>query len=294
VGFGFQEIMTLSLVSGEWLKKLHPDLAPFEPAPLKLVNPMTVEQEYLRPTLRANLLNIINSNRRYEEGGLRFFEVSRVYVARQKEQPDERETLCGILVGLRNEKTWGGKDEAVDFYDAKGVVEALLEQLNITASFEPSTDTGLHANKQAAIMAGGSRVGVVGEVHPKVLLNFEINEPVYVFELDLKTLASVASGTIKYQQLPKFPAVVRDIALVVDIEVTHHKLTEIMRGFSLVKNIELFDVYTGEQVPAGKKSLAYRLTFQSAERTLKEEEINGVMKGLLSKLVKDAGATLRG
>jgi phenylalanyl-tRNA synthetase beta chain len=293
VGFGFQEVMTLSLISGDWLKKLHPDLVPFEPAPLKLVNPMTVDQEYLRPTLRANLLSTINTNRRYEEDSLRFFELSRVYIARAKDLPDERETVCGILAGLRNEKSWDSKNEMVDFYNAKGVIEALLEQLNAAASFELSTDEGLHSNKQAAIVVDSTRVGVVGEVHPKVLLNFEINEPVYMFELDLKTITTVLSGKATYRQLPKFPPVVRDIALVVDIEVTHHKLAEIIQGFSLVKEIALFDVYTGEQVPAGKKSLAYRLTFQSAERTLKEEEINGVMKGLLNKLAKDAGAMLR-
>ncbi|MBN1367761.1 MAG: phenylalanine--tRNA ligase subunit beta [Dehalococcoidales bacterium] len=292
-GFGFQEIMSLSLVSGEWLKKLHPEAAPFEPTPLKLVNPMTIDQEYLRPTLRANLLAAVNANRRFEEGGLRFFEVSRVYLARPKELPDERETLCGVLAGLRNEHSWGSKNETVDFYDAKGVVEALLEQLNIAASFEPSDDAGLHASKQAAVMAGGNKIGVVGEVHPKVLINFEISEPIYMFELDMKTLVSVVSGVAAYRHLPRFPAVVRDVALVVDIEVTHLNITDVIRGFSLVKNIELFDVYSGEQVPAGKKSLAYRITFQSAERTLKEEEINGVMKGLLKKLAKDTGAVLR-
>ena len=294
VGFGFQEVMTLSLVSDEWLKKLHPDLASFEPAPLKLINPMTVEQEYLRPTLRANLLNIINANRRFAEEGLRFFEVSRVYLAMPKGLPDERETLCGVLSGLRNDRAWNNKDETVDFYDVKGVVEALFEQLNIAVIFEPSADAGMHANKQAAVIAGGARIGVVGEVHPKVLLNFEIDEPVYMFELDMKTLSSVMSENITYRQLPRFPAVVRDVALIVDIEVTHRKLTDIMRGFSLIKDIELFDVYCGEQVPAGKKSLAYRITFQSPERTLKEQEINGVMKGLLSKLAKETGATLRG
>ncbi len=294
VGFGFQELTTLSLVSEEWLKKLHPAMAAFEPVPLKLMNPMTVEQELLRPTLRANLLNVINPNRRYEEGGLRFFEVSRVYIARPGELPDERETLCGVIAGLRYEQSWDVKNAAVDFYDAKGIVEALIERLNLPVTFEASADAGLHASKQAAVLVKGTKVGIVGEVHPKVLLNFEINEPVYLIEIDLKTLAALLLVETRFRQLPKFPAVVRDIALVVDIEVTHQKLTEIMRGFSLVKNIELFDVYSGEQVPAGKKSLAYRLTFQSPDRTLKEEEINGVMKGLLNKLAKDTGAALRG
>ncbi len=165
--------------------------------------------------------------------------------------------------------------------------------MNLAASVEPSHDAGLHPHKQAGIIIGGAQVGVFGEVHPKVLLNFEISEPVYLFELDLKAMLPALSGKTIYHPLPKFPPVVRDIALVVDIEVTHHKIAEIMRGFSLVKEIALFDVYTGEQVPAGKKSLAYRLTFQSAERTLKEEEINGVLKGLLNKLAKETGATLR-
>ncbi len=293
VGFGFQEIVTLSLIGGETLNKLMSETHPLEPTPVRLANPMTTDQEYLRPTLRAHMLAALAANRRYEEGGLRLFELSRVYRKQDKGLPDERETVCGILSGLRDDKSWHGGNETVDFYDAKGVVEALCEQLAITPVFELSKDECLHPNKQAAVIIGESRVGVVGEVHPKVLMNFEIGEPVYLFEIDLQTVLPALSGEKRYRPLPKFPAVIRDMALVLDIEVPHRKVAEIIRGFSLVGEITVFDVYTGEQVPAGKKSLAYRLTFQSPDHTLKEAEVNGVMKGILNKLAKEVGAALR-
>jgi phenylalanyl-tRNA synthetase beta chain len=294
VGYGFQEIVTFSLVSGDWLNNLLPETHPVEPAPLRLVNPMTADQEYLRPTLRANLLTALLANRRFEEGGIRLFELSRVYLPRPKDLPDEREMVCGVLSGLRDGKSWRSSSETVDFYDAKGIIEALLEQLGITPTFEQSKDEGLHPNKQAAVIIGGTKVGVVGEMHPKVLLNFEINEPVCLFELDLKAMLPVLSGGITYHPLPKFPPVVRDIALVLDIEVSHRKIEDIIRSFSLVSEVAIFDVYAGEQVPASKKSLAYRLIFQSEDHTLKDTEVNGVLKGLLNKLAKETGATLRG
>jgi phenylalanyl-tRNA synthetase beta chain len=292
-GFGFQNIVTLSLVGAEILNKLSPEKQPYLPAPVRLANPMTAEQEVLRPTLRANLLAALAANRRFEEGGIRLYELSRVYLAQEKGLPDERETVCGVLCGLRGDRTCHGANETVDFYDAKGVVEALLEKLGAAAVFEPSSDAGLHPNKQAAIVLAGNRAGVIGELHPKVAQNFEINEPVYLFEIDVKSLLP-AIGERAYHPLPKFPAVVRDIALIVDIEITNNKILDVIKGFSLVKQAEIFDIYTGEQVPPGKKSLAYRLTLLSPDRTLKEQEVNGVMKGILSKLAKETGATLRG
>ena len=137
------------------------------------------------------------------------------------------------------------------------------------------------------------KTGIFGEVHPAVAVNFEINEPVYLFEIDLKTLSELMTGQKTYTPLPKFPAVVRDLALVVDIEVPHQKILDIFSGFSMISKVEIFDIYSGEQVPAGKKSMAYRLTFQNPARTLKEEEINGVMKGILNKLKNGVGAVLR-
>jgi len=292
-GYGFQEVITYSLTSLEMLDKLSPEPHPLEPVPLRVANPMTAEQEYLRPNLRANLLAALSANRRHEDGGLRLFELGKVYVPRPRDLPDEREVLCGLLCGPRLEQSWQGGDELIDFFEAKGMVEGLLSHLGIAASFEECSDESLHSSKQAAIVIGGNRLGVVGELHPKVLESFEIAEATYLFEIDLVTLLPFTISHKVFKPIPRFPAIVRDIALVVDAEVAHQKVLNIIKSFPLVEQVTLFDVYSGEQVPRGKQSLAYRLTFQSPTHTLTDNEVDKVQQQILSRLSHDLGAILR-
>ena len=152
VGYGFQEVITYSLTSLELLGKLTPEPVPPEPMPLRLANPMTADLEYLRPNLRANLLATLAANRRHEDGGIRLFELGKIYLPREKDLPAEPEVLCGILSGARVEKSWLGGDGSFDFYDAKGMVEGLLRHLGVAANFEQGNDEGLHPAKQAAIV----------------------------------------------------------------------------------------------------------------------------------------------
>ncbi|MDP2932274.1 MAG: phenylalanine--tRNA ligase subunit beta, partial [Chloroflexota bacterium] len=292
-GSGFQEVVTYSLVSIDSIAKLLPEPHPLEPPPLRLVNPMTADLECLRPNLRCNLLPALAANRRHEDGSIRLFELGKIYVPRAKDLPDEPEVLCGILSGPRLDKSWHGGDEPVDFFDAKGVVEALLNGLGVTASFEKSSDESLHPGKQAALVVEGKRLGVVGELHPKVSEAFEITDPVYLFEVNLAELLPFATGYRLFQPIPRFPSITRDIALVVDTAVSHQQVCDIIRGFSLVSQVTLFDVYSGGQVPPGKKSFAYRLTFQSPTHTLTDEEANAVQQQILDKLAKELGAVLR-
>ncbi len=293
-GYGFQEVITYSLTSLEMLNKMSPEPHSLKPKPLRVANPMTVEQEYLRPNLRANLLAALSANRRHEDGGIRLFELGRVYLPRPMDLPDEREVLCSLLSGPRLEKSWQGGDELIDFFETKGVVEGLLSQLGVEASFEECSDESLSSPKQVAIVVGANRVGVVGELHPKVLESFEIAEPAYLFEIDLVTLLPFTVAHKMFKPIPRFPAVVRDIALVVDAEIVHQKVLDTIKSFPLIEQVALFDVYSGEQVPRGKKSLAYRLTFQSPAHTLTDEEVNGVQQQILNKLSHELGAVLRG
>jgi phenylalanyl-tRNA synthetase beta chain len=292
-GYGFQEAISPSLVGLEMLRKLSPESHEVKPAPLRLSNPMSAEQEYLRPSLRANLLAILAANRRFEEGGIRLYELGKVYAPRPKDLPEERSVLCGVISGPKIEKWWRGGEEAADFFDTKGVVEGLLGQSGVTAIFEPGSDESLHSSQQAAVVVSGRKLGVVGEVHPKVRENFEIAEPAYLFEIDLAALVPFVTVQRTFKQIPRFPAVVRDIALVVGAEVTHRRVLDIIRTFSLVERVALFDVYSGEQVPLGKKSLAYRITFQSPNQTLTDEEVNKVLQQILDKLSREVSATLR-
>jgi len=294
-GYGFQEVITYSLNSLEMLSKLSVEPYPVNPPPLRVANPMTAEQEYLRPSLRAGLLNTLSANMGHVSGGIRIFELARVYLPRPEGLPNENEILCGLLTGPRHEKSWqGGGDEMVDFFDAKGVAECLLSQLGVEASSGECSDHGLHLTKQAAIVVDGSIVGVVGELHPKVLEAFEISEPVYLFEISLSELLPFTTGHKVFQPIARFPAMVRDVALVVDAGVAYRKVVDIINGFPLVERVTVFDVYSGEQVPAGKKSLACRVTYQSPTHTLTDEEVNKVQQKILQRLSHDLGAVLRG
>jgi phenylalanyl-tRNA synthetase beta chain len=293
VGYGFQEVLTYSLTSLELLNKLLPEPHPLEPAPLRLANPMTADQEYLRPDLRANLLAALSANRRHETGGIRLFELGRVYLPRPEDLPGEPEVLCGLLTGPRFEESWHGGGEMVDFFDAKGVVDGLLSRLGVEASFEPGEDESLHPSKQAAIAIDNNIVGVIGELHPKVLDAFDISGAVYLFEINLTALLPFTPGHKLFQPIPRFPAIVRDIALVIDSGVAHRQVQHIITGFPLVSQVALFDVYAGGQLPPGKKSLGYRITFQSPTHTLTDEEVNKVLEQILNKLSAQFGATLR-
>jgi len=198
------------------------------------------------------------------------------------------------MAGPRFEESWRGGDEALGFFDAKGVVEGLLAHLGVSAGFEPGSDESLHPSKQAAIVIEGKSLGVIGELHPKVADAFELSGKVYLFELDLTALLTFTLGHELFQPISRFPAIVRDMALVLDSGVAHRQVQEIVTGFPLVTEVALFDVYSGGQLPAGKKSLAYRVTFQSPSHTLTDEEVNKVQKQILDKLAKQLGATLRG
>ena len=294
VGYGFQEAITYSLTSLEMLRKFRPQTQQVAPMPARLANPMTAEQEYLRPTLRANLLAALVANRRHEEVGIRLFELGKVYLPREKELPDEPEVLCGLLSGSRNDISWLGDGGQLNFFDAKAVLEGLFRRLGVPASFKPGDDESFHPTHQAAIAINDKEIGVIGELHPKVTEAFDLAEAVYLFELNVTELLPFTAGHSMFQPIPRFPAMVRDIALIVDVGVSHQQIVDIIRGFSLVKDVAVFDVYSGKQVPAGKKSLAYRITYQSPTHTLTDEEVNKVQEQILKKLSRQLGATLRG
>jgi phenylalanyl-tRNA synthetase beta chain len=275
------------------LNRLFPVSNTLEPEPLGLVNPMTVDQECLRPNLWPNLLVAFEANRRHEESAIKLFELGKVYLPRSKDLPLEPEFLCGIMNGPKLEKWWQGENGLIDFFDAKGVIEGLLSQLGVEFSFEMSEDESLHPNKQASVVIAGNRVGIVGEVHPKVLAAFDISESVYLFEIGVTALSPFTVGHKMLQPIPRFPATVRDMALVVDTGVTHQQVQDIIKSFSLVNQVTIFDVYLGEQVPPGKKSLAYRVMYQSPTHTLTEKEVNKVHQQILDKLTRELGASLR-
>jgi phenylalanyl-tRNA synthetase beta chain len=294
---GFQEIMTYTMTNLETLGKMKPDKCPPEPMPVRISNPMTAEQEYLRTSLRANVLSMLVTNRRHEDGGIRLFELGKIFIPAGNGLPAETDMLCGIMSGDRVEKSWLGGEGTYDFYDIKGTAENLFDRLNIPVTFENSSDRGLHPARQAAIIAKKDKqkvnLGVIGELHPRVAAAFEIEGTVCLLEIEMAALLPLTTNDNIYQPIPRFPSIVRDIALVVDADVTNHRILEVIKSFSLISEVVLFDVYSGKQVAAGKKSLAYRLVYQSPDSTLTDDTVNKVQEKVLSKLAKELGATLR-
>jgi phenylalanyl-tRNA synthetase beta chain len=309
-GFGFQEILTYSLVSSEKLQKLSPKLELKIP-PLKIANPMTREQEYLRTSLRAGLLVTLAHNQKFEQSGIRLFEIGKVFLPqhppvivtlsemkgkqsqKEKDLPQEKEMFCAVLSGPRTELSWQADKEPLDFFDAKGVVENLLNQLELKVNFENSDDECLFPGRGANIIVGDDRIGILGELHPKVAQAFELSGIAYLIEIDLERLLGKITGAKKYQSIPRFPSVTRDIALVIDEQVSYRTVEEIIRSFPLVIKVTLFDLYRGAQVAEGKKSFAIRIVYQSPSHTLTDEEVNQTQEQMLAKLHQELGVTLR-
>ncbi|MFW6125578.1 MAG: phenylalanine--tRNA ligase subunit beta [Chloroflexota bacterium] len=291
IGCGMQEIITYPLTSREALAKALPGR---EPAAMKVANRITPEQEYLRTTLRIGLLQTLSRNDRHDEEGIALFEVGKVYLPRERDLPDEQFMAAGVLAGARLAPSWHGGSEKVDFYDAKGIVEVLLSRLGVSAHFQPDEDDAFSMGRLATITVKETRIGIIGELHPRVAERFEVSiHPVYLFEFDLQQLPSHAQAAHKYQPVPRFPATTRDMALVVDRDVLSQKVYDIIVASPLVAEASLFDVYAGDQVPRDKKSLAFRIVYQSPHRTLTDQEVNREQDRILKKLHQQLGAVLR-
>ena len=293
VGCGFQEIITYPLTSLEVLAKVSSGTGTPGPEPLKIANAMSRDLEYLRTSLRTGVLSVLARNQRNRESNIRLFEIAKAFIPRPKDLPVESEILCGLVDTVVPEMYWQSKPAPVDFYFVKGIVETLLSRFGIKADYVDANNDTLSPAKNADIMVESVKVGMLGEVHPAVLTRFDIAEPVFLFELDMDKLLALASKPLVYKAISKYPGITRDIAMLLDTGVTYQKVADIVKEFSLVSAMQLFDLYVGEQVPEGKKSIAFRLTYQASDRTLKDDEVDKVQKRILERLSKELGATLR-
>jgi phenylalanyl-tRNA synthetase beta chain len=294
VAAGLQEIITYPLTSTETLLKVQPAEALEVHPPLKVQNPMNVEQSVMRTSLRASVLQAVASNLRRERGTVALFEAARAYMTQAGELPQERELIVGAVAGMR-EGRWGEPtaDEA-DFYDAKGLLEETFERIGAAVSFEAAEDYALLRGRTAAIVANGERAGVLGQVHPQVAAQFEISGPVFLFEMDVEKLLPAVETTVRHQAMSRFPAVIQDLALLVDASVPAAKVTQAIASSALVTQATLFDVYEGAPLPEGKRSLAYAVHFQSLEKTLTDQEVADARNRIVRRLQHEVGAELRG
>ncbi len=296
VALGFQEAINYTLTD---LERLGRTVAPDDArraGPLSVVNPVGAQHKYLRTTLRSGLLETYSANRRGHEGTLRLFEVGAEYLPVEADLPHERQVLCA-LVGGQRETRWGRPgEERVDFYDAKGTLESLFASLGVGASYREAEGFGLLPGHSAAVFAGKEQIGVLAQVHPATAEAFDIAEPVFLAELWLEELTRALPERPAYTPPSRFPEVRQDVALLVDVDLPASRLTDVVRSHrsgAVRLSGELFDDYRGQGLPAGKKSLALRLRYQAEDRTLTDEEVQRIQGGLLKRLEKEFGATLR-
>jgi phenylalanyl-tRNA synthetase beta chain len=242
----------------------------------------------------------LKSNRRISQReSIRIFEIGRIYLSKGDEKevvlPEEKEMLVGVLSGPQSEQSWHARTREMNFFDAKGVLETVFEALGIVAEYEELEDPALHPGKAAEVFVGGQSVGVVGEIHPLVLNHFGLDDgSVAMFDVDLKKLqTSISKSTKTYAGIIRFPESERDMALIVESLVPSSKIQKIIMRHKLVKSTSPVDVYTGEGVPKGKKSVAYRIVFQSTRSTLTAELLNRAEGDILRQLQSEVGAELR-
>ena len=292
---GMQEVICYSLTDRESLAKVvSPEELSAHP-PLRVSNPMSRQQEYLRTTLRASLLETLAANLRHRQAGMvALFEVARIYVPRPDDLPQEVERLAGVVSGARPDR-WGHPGgESVDFFDAKAYLDYLFDRLGLAPMYEESEDSALLPGRSAAVRLEGERLGLLGQVHPRVTAAFDIEQDAFLFELDLEALLPHTGRPRRHQPLSRFPAVEEDMAIVVDEGVSAAEVQAIIENSSLVQRATLFDVYTGPPVPAGKKSVAYSVAYQSFEHTLTDAEVERERRRILECLSRQVGAVLRG
>jgi phenylalanyl-tRNA synthetase beta chain len=296
---GMQEIISYNLTSLESLRAVEAldDVA----EPLRVTNPMSGEQDYLRTSLRGAVLSTLASNRKtIGTEGIRIFELGRVFLPRdeagERDLPEEKEMLAGVLSGPRFVPSWRVPSGEMDFFDAKGVLESVFSALGLRVEYERAGDAILHPGKTARLSCGGTAIGVVGEVHPTVRARFDLGQsPVALFEIDIESLTNAMSEADRsYRSTSRFPQSHRDLALIVDQDVPSAGIQAIIEAHGLVVGSAPFDVYSGEGVPEGKKSVAYAVTFQSAEGTLTSEQVDQAQDNILRRLEREVGATLRG
>lgn len=298
-GAGFDEVISFSFTHPDVLNKLNiPEESALRKS-IEVMNPITDDFPLLRTTVLGSVLETVARNLARKNEDMKIFELGVVYLPQQlplRDLPQEKKMLCGAMLGKRYKMSWNQSRELVDFYDAKGAIEILLDRLGISEyDVMPGRHDSLHPGKTAKFMKNDTLLGFVGEVHPEVLSNFAINRKVYMFELDVTHLAQYASMTANYTPLPKFPAINRDLALLLPADISSDQVIDSIKksGGTLLTDINIFDVYSGEQVPEGCRSIAVSLTFRDKDKTLTDEEIEKHYQKIVDYLNSTLSAKLR-
>jgi phenylalanyl-tRNA synthetase beta chain len=299
VGLGFSEVITYGFISPDSADILGAD----EGSPLRsfvrLVNPLTSDQSVMRTSLIPGLMATVKTNFLHDQKDLKVFEWGKVFIQKQGEElPLEKPFLAAILTGAHHPKTWYNKERPVDFYDIKGAVESILRALGIegVVFHKESKLPGYDSAISSSILFNDTFLGRVGRVSKGAVEAYGLaGEDAYVFELDGEALLGHLSGVKKFQPFTKYPAVYRDISVIVGRHTESAKLTEIIKqtGGEWVESVHIFDLYEGEKMEPSEKALAFNLCFRSRERTLGGEEVNRLYESIIDRIRQETGGRLR-
>ena len=296
---GLNEMMTYSFIKDTAFDKMLLTAEDSRRKCIELLNPITDAFSVMRTTMIPSALQTASFNLRNHNDSVALFEVGRIFLPKAlplTEDPVERPMLAAVLSGRRKALNWCDSKESVDFYDMKGIVEGLLAAMQVADySLVRSSAPYLHPGKSCDIVINGKVIGSFGEVHPVAQENFELDQTTYVLEMEVEPLVASATAVPKYQHLPKYPAMSRDIAVVVPAEVTNEEIEGVIRAHAgeLLRSVRVFDIYTGKQVAAGCKSMAFNLTYQAADRTLTDAEVDASMKAVIAQVAEAYKAKLR-
>ncbi|HHY90121.1 MAG TPA: phenylalanine--tRNA ligase subunit beta [Clostridiales bacterium] len=288
-GLGLNEILTYSFVSPKSLDLIRVPQDSFLRNAIKLLNPLGEETSIMRTTLIPNMMEVLARNVHRNVENVKAFELGAVFIPKSlpiEDLPIEKKML---LLGMYGEGN--------DFYALKGVVEELLQNLNIFGCeyIPESNHYAFHPGRCANIIWKNHVLGVIGEIHPDIAENYDIDKRVYIGEIDFNILMQLARMDRVYKPLPKYPAIIRDIALIVKDEIYAKQIEDIIKenGEGVLEKIELFDVYKGKQVPEGHKSIAYSLTYRAEDRTLTDDEVSSIHQKIVQALETELDARLR-
>lgn len=286
-GMGLYEITTYSFISPKSYDNINAPQDSSLRNYVRILNPLGEDFSSMRTTLIPNIMEVVqrNSNRGVDEA--RLFEVGSIFVPKDQpvtQEPHEKLKLCVAMYGN------------YDFYDLKGIIEGVLSRLNINVSLKAvKDDPTFHPGRTAAMYVNDDLIGIYGEASPKTLANYGLDHKVYLAELDIELLLKYKNSEWKYEALPKYPAMVRDIAVIVKDEVPAGDMMEVINAVNphLIESVKLFDVYKGEHIEEGYKSVAFSVTYRNKERTLKDKEVENIHNKILQDLGKKFEAKLR-
>jgi len=298
---GFSEAVNFSFVAARELEPFGSSIATGDGSGralgIALKNPISAELSVMRTTLVPSILKNAAHNRRQRVDDVRLYEIASIYHPHPdpKDRPSaESVEIAGVLVGRRSPASWAAASDGVDFYDAKAAVVAVLEALGIEATWRSPRAGWLHPRTSAAVVRGEEVLGDVGELHPAVAAAFELPRGVQAFRLSFDALLREARLVPQHRPIPRFPAVLRDLAVVVDDRTPAAAVEAVVRAEPLVESVTLFDVYRGAPLPAGKKNLALAISYRAADRTLTDAEADAAHARIVKRLGESLGAELRG